>query len=225
MIDMPVDLSSEMLGNINLSDLSGKIDNLTPVIDVVRQTWDTQTLEQLKEGKVSVPDETINESIAKTIDENSAIKSLQVTSVDDGKMKLTADTKKFGKVILLCRIDQFEHNKDTSVLKFKVLEKDLPDNGTMSWIFSRISLSMAEKFVGKVNLGDTIKTKISGNTVTVDFHDAVRESSFGQAELFGYSLSDAVIVEQAVPKDGYVEFKTALNLPDTVKNMLQNILK
>ena len=225
MIDMPVDISSQMLGNINFSELSGQVENLKPVIDVVRQTWDMQTLEQLKDGKVAISDEMINESIAKTIDENSAIKGLKVTSVGDGKMKLTAETKKFGPVELLCRIDQFEHSKDTSVLKFKVLEKNLPDNGTMSWIFSRISLSMAEKLVGKVDLGENVKTKISGNTVTVDFQEALKASSFGQIQLFGYSLSDAVVVEQAVPKEGYVEFKTALNLPDTVKNMLDNILK
>lgn len=225
MIDMPVDISSQMLGNINFSDLSGQVENLKPVIEVVRQTWDMQTLEQLKDGKVAVSDEMLNESIAKTIDENSAIKGLKVTSVGDGKMQLIADTKKFGPVELLCRIDQFEHSKDTSVLKFKVLEKNLPDNGTMSWIFSRISLSMAEKLVGKVDLGENVKTKISGNTVTVDFQDALKASSFGQIQLFGYSLSDAVVVEQAVPKEGYIEFKTALNLPDTVKNMLDNILK
>lgn len=225
MIDMPVDISSQMLGDINFSELSGQVENLKPVIDVVRQTWDMQTLEQLKDGKVAVSDEMINESIAKNIDENSVIKGLKVTSVGDGKIKLTADTKKFGPVELLCRIDQFEHSKDTSVLKFKVLEKNLPDNGTMSWIFSRISLSMAEKLVGKVNLGENVKTKISGNTVTVDFQEALKASSFGQIQLFGYSLSDAVVVEQAVPKEGYVEFKTALNLPDTVKNMLDNILK
>lgn len=225
MIDMPVDISSQMLGDINFSELSGQVENLKPVIDVVRQTWDMQTLEQLKDGKVAVSDEMINESIAKTIDENSAIKGLKVTSVGDGKIKLTADTKKFGPVELLCRIDQFEHSKDTSVLKFKVLEKNLPDNGTMSWIFSRISLSMAEKLVGKVDLGENVKTKISGNTVTVDFQEALKASSFGQIQLFGYSLSDAVVVEQAVPKEGYIEFKTALNLPDTVKNMLDNILK
>ncbi|MBP2631183.1 MAG: hypothetical protein H6Q70_1811 [Firmicutes bacterium] len=225
MIDMPVDISSQMLGDINFSELSGQVENLKPVIDVVRQTWDMQTLEQLKDGKVAVSDEMINESIAKNIDENSAIKGLKVTSVGDGKMKLTADTKKFGPVELLCRIDQFEHSKDTSVLKFKVLEKNLPDNGTMSWIFSRISLSMAEKMVGKVDLGENVKTKISGNTVTVDFQEALKASSFGQIQLFGYSLSDAVVIEQAVPKEGYIEFKTSLNLPDTVKNMLDNILK
>lgn len=225
MIDMPIDIPSQMLGDIDVRAVSGQVEDFTPVIQVVRETWDTQTFEQLRDGRVSVPDDVVNESIAKGIENNTGIQALNITSVGDGKLKLSAETKKFGRIVLLCRIDQFVHNKDTSTLKFKVLEKDLPDNGTMSWIFSRISLSMAEKLVGKVDLGSTIKTKISGNTVTVDFQQAVKESAAGQTSFFGYALSDVIVVEEAVPKDGYIEFKTSLDVPDTVKNMLLNILK
>lgn len=225
MMDMPIDIQSEVAGNIDLGSISQNIANYTPTINVVREIWDTQTLEQLIDGKVNITDDVINQSLAAGIEDNPKIKSITVKSVGNGKLQLAIDAKKIGRVNLLCRIDQFEHNADVSQLKFKVLEKELLDNGTLSWIFSRVSLSFAEKFVGKVDLGDNVKTKIRGNTVTVDFHDAVKATDFGKTEILGYSLCDAVLVKQAVPQDGYIEFQTDLNVPASVKGMLSNILK
>lgn len=224
-MDMPISMPAEALGSLNFSSLSGSIADLSPMIAVVRHTWSTQTLAGLREGKVTVPDDVINESLAKYSDENSSIHDIEITSLGDSKLRLIAKTKKFGAVDITCRIDQFEHNKDISFLKFTVLEKDLPDQEVLSWIFSRVSLSMVEKMVGRIDLGESIKTKVVGDTVAIDFHQALEETEFGSANLFGYRLSDAIVIENAVPKEGYIEFKTMLNMPETVKSMLYNIVK
>lgn len=225
MVDMPVVLEAEAPSGSGFASFSGSIADFSPVIEVVRHTWNTQTLTDLRDGRIAVPDDVINTSLAKYADENSSIHDIRVTSLGDDKLRLVAKTKKFGAVDFLCRIDQFEHNRDISLLKFTVLEKDLPDQQVLSWIFSRVSLSMVEKMVGRIDLGDQVKTKVVGDTVAIDFHEALANSEFGKANLLGYGLSDAILIESASPKDGYIEFKTSLNLPDAVKTMLYRMLK
>lgn len=225
MIDLPMALPVQTQGAFDFSGISGQVENFAPVIAVVRQTWNTQTLSDLKEGKLAVPDDVVNESLAKYSDESAGVHDIKVTSLGDGKLRLEAVTKKFGRVDFLCRIDQFTHNKDISFLKFTVLEKNLPDQGLMSWIISRVSLSMVEKMVGSIELGEKIHTKVVKDTVAIDFHEALHETAFGKTSLLGYRLSDALVIESAVPKDGYIEFQTSLNLPDAVKRALFNIVK
>ena len=226
MLDMPVIIEEAApAAGFDLGAISDSIADFTPAANMIRQIWNTQTLAQLMDGKVAVPDEVINESLAKYIDEDSPIYNIKVTSVGDNKLQLMAETKKFGRVDFLCRIDQFEHNKDISFLKFTVLEKNLPDQGLLSWVVSRLSLSMMEKLVGHIDFGDSISTKVVRDTVAIDFHEALNNTVFGKASLLGYSVSDALVIESAEPKEGYVEVKTSLNLPDSVKTALYNILK
>lgn len=227
MVDMPAVLHVEESSSsgINFGGLSERVADLTPIIQVVRHTWSTQTLAGLKDGKVTVPDDVINESLAKYSAENSSVHDIRVTSLGEDKLRLTAKTQKFGAIDFVCRIDQFQHDQDISLLKFTVLEKDLPDQAVLSWIFSRVSLSMVEKMVGRIELGENTKTRVVGDTVAIDFHEALAHTEFGKANLFGYSLGNALEIESAAPKEGYIEFKTALHLPDTVKSMLSNILK
>lgn len=225
MIDIPIDAPVQAAIHSGYQSFSESIADLSPVINIVRHTWSTQTLADLKEGKVAIPDDVVNESLAKYADANASVRDIQITSLGEGKLRLIAKTQKFGSIDFLCRIDQFTHNQDVSLLKFTVLEKDLPDQSVLSWIISRVSLSMVEKMVGRIDLGEQIKTKVTGDTVAIDFHQALAATDFGKANLFGYGLSDAISIESAVPKEGYIEFKTGLHLPETVKTMLYNILK
>ena len=59
-----------------------------------------------------------------------------------------------------------------------------------------------------------------GNSVTVDFQELLRASDIGQTSVQGYNLLDVLRIEEAVPHDGYVEFRTSLELPDTLKAVL-----
>lgn len=224
-MDMPIAMLEEAVQTIDLSAVKSGVADLAPVVEIVRHTWSTQTLAQISEGRVAVPDEVINSSLTKYTEGNQKISGIRVASLGDGRLRLTAQTEKLGTVDFLCRIDHLRHDKDISLLKFTVLEKDLPDQEVLSWIISRVSLSMVEKMVGRIEFGDTVKTKIVGDTVAIDFHDALAATAFGKASLFGYRLGDALVIEEATPRDGYMEFKTALNLPDGVKQMVHNILK
>lgn len=225
MLDLPVDIQAGAIGGIDLGSISETVADLEPVMAVVRHTWNTQTFDELKEGKVTVPDDVINGSLARYSNENSHIYNIKVTSLGENKLRVEAETKKFGSVNMVCRIDQLEHNRDISLLKMTVLEKDLPHHEVLSWIVSRVSLSMVEKMVGKIELGETIKTKIVHDTIAIDFHEALAQTDFGRSSLLGYRISDALVIENAVPKEGYIEFKTSLAAPDTLKSMLYNIVK
>ena len=44
------------------------------------------------------------------------------------------------------------HDGDKSYVCYKVKERELLDHGLMSWIVSRVSLSMAERLLGPVRL-------------------------------------------------------------------------
>lgn len=128
-MDMPVDLPSSWISQIDLSAISGKVADFTPVIKVIKDTWNKQTLEGLREGKVAVSDELLNESLARSIENNENISDLQVTSIGDKKIKIKANTAHLGRVEMTCRIDRFEHNKDNSTVQFTVVKKKLPDKG------------------------------------------------------------------------------------------------
>ncbi len=224
-MDMPTDLPADWLNQVNLDDLYAKVADFAPVINVVKDTWNMQTLAGLREGKLVVADEIINESLARSVEKNPNISEMKITSLDDKKVKIEGKTKSLGRVELTCRIDRFEHNKENSVVQFTVLKKKLPDKQFLSFFVSQFSLSMMENFVGKLDLGDDIPLKINGNTVTVDLKKVLAESHFGKTELYGYKLIDTIKIEEAVPQKGGIAFKASLDVPDSVGNSLENILK
>lgn len=139
-MDMPA--IADFAAQIDFAKVSEKIADYRPAIEIIKSTWDKSTLEEIAGGRVIVPDDVINERLAEFAKDNESVESVFLESVGDGRFKLMADTKKTGRVELLCRIEEFVHNESADYIKVKVLEKSLPDHGTMSWIFSRLSLSM-----------------------------------------------------------------------------------
>lgn len=219
MMDMPVAIVENMQ-QIDWGAVSAQAEQYKPVFDVVKKTWSKESLLDIIQGHIAVPDDTINEAIAARIDEESQVKSLSITSRENGRLEIHADTKKIGRVELSGTVDAFVHDAEQSYMTYTVRERALKDHGLMSWFFSRISLSMAEKLVGHVELSEDLPTTIKGNSVTVDFQELLRASDIGQTSVQGYNLLDVLRIEEAVPHDGYVEFRTSLELPDTLKAVL-----
>lgn len=224
MIDLPAAASG--LQQINLGSLSAAIEDYGPVIEVVRKTWDKESLRDILNGHLAVPDQVINEAISKKVAsmEDSPVKSLSIASKENGRLAINADTNKLGRIELSGTVDAFVHDASHSYMTYTLKERELKDHGFMSWIFSRISLSMAEKIVGPIELSDDLPTTIHGNTITVDFNDLLRSSELGQTTIRGYNLLDVVHIDGAVPHEGYVEFATSVDLPENVRSMLLNIL-
>ncbi|MFA6849033.1 MAG: hypothetical protein WCS30_01640 [Selenomonadaceae bacterium] len=223
MMDMPAAVT-ETVNSIDWSNASAAVEDYAPAIDVVKKTWDKESLRDILSGRIAVPDDVINNAIADHIDGASKVTKLVIASQSDGRLKINADTKSMGRVELLGTIDEFVHDGDQSYVTYTLKKRSLLDHGTLSWIFSRISLSMAQKIVGKIDLGDELPSKTQGNTITIDYSELLNQSDLGQTAFMGYNLLDALRIEKAEPHDGYVEFTTGLNVPDSVKTMLINIL-
>ena len=224
MIDMPVIISSQVMESVKGWSSEIKIPDLSHVIAVLKDTWDLQTFSNLEQGKVAISDDVINQSLAAAIEDNEQVKELSITSLEDHKLKITALTKKAGHIILVCKVEQFVHNKDNSFMKLKVVDKKLADKPIISWIFSKVSLAMVTKLVGNVDPGHGLAVKIVGNEVTIDFHQALYNSNIGTIDVLGYKPLDAMIITEAVPQKGFVNFTTALDLPDHIKDMIKNVL-
>ncbi|MEG6585344.1 hypothetical protein [Dendrosporobacter sp. 1207_IL3150] len=225
MITIPVDLPADFTSKISFAELEAKVADLSPVMHIIQETWDYQTVENLEKGLVVVPDHIINKSLTEAIGQHDQIKELTINSIGEGKLKITAITKDAGRVVLTCKIVQFQHTKHNSIMQLKVLDKKLPDKPMLSWIFSKVSLAMAAKFVGNIDMAAGITVDIKGNAATVNFHQALYNSRFGSAELFGYKPLDAIVINDALPQSGCIEFHTGLDMPENVKAMVRNLLE
>lgn len=216
----------ESIQSVDMATLMAAINSYAPAIQVIRDTWSRETLSELIDGNVAVPDKVINKALSDMTKENpdGDVESIELRSRADGKLEIKAKTKSIGRIEMTGTIEKFVHNPDESIMCFKVKERALKDHGLQSWLVSRMSLSMAEHLVGKINISEELPTRIKGNTIMFDFHESLQGGRLAKTELNGHRLLDMIEIEEAVPKDGYIAFKTKLNIPDDVKDMFRDLL-
>ena len=144
----------------------------------------------------------------------------------NGRLEILAKTKKAGRIEFSGTIEDFVHNSQESHVTYKVKERALKDHGLASWFFSRMSLSMAQKLFGKVDLGESLPTNIHGNTITVDCKSALDQSELAKATIKEHRVLDMVEIKSAIPHDGYITFTTSLNIPEDIqRDVLDMILR
>lgn len=223
-ITIPANFADSVVGSVKDWSTDIKVADVSDFISVLKETWDLQTFENLQAGRIAVPDDVINQTLADAIAGSDQVKALKVTSLEDNKIRIDALSSKSGHILLICKITQFEHDKNHSVIKLKALDKRLPDKPLLSWIFSRVSLAMVTKITGNINPGHGVAVSIYGNEATIDFHQALNASKLGQAEVFGYKPLDYLIVRDALPEKNHVLFNTSLDLPDNIGAMVKNAL-
>lgn len=223
MIDLPAGWQ-EKAAQVDWSKVQEAVQDYGPVIQVIQNTWDKESLLEISQGKLFVPDDVMNKAIAKRISADSTVKSVTIASHANGRMDVRAETEKVGPVELSGEIQEFVHDGDKSYMVYRVRERNIPDHGLMSWVFSRISLSMAERLVGHIELSEDLPVQIQHNSVRIDYSKVLSESDFGKTEFQGHRLLDMVEIDKATPKDGGVEFETKLNIPDDVKDALKQLV-
>ena len=224
-MDMPA-IISEYFPGISVESISEAVEDYQPAWQVIQHTWSNETLKEIMQGKVSVPDSVINEAIAESLqaekDGSEAaaeppVTELKLTSRENGRLEIFANTKKIGRVEFSGTIEEFVHNKEDSHVTYRVRERALKDHGLASWFFSRISMSMSQKLFGKFDLGESLPTSIKGNYITVDCRKALEQSKLAKAEIKGYPVLDMLEIKNAVPHDGYIMFETRLNIPQEIQ--------
>lgn len=193
---------------------------------IISQTWDAQTLQQLKDGVVAVPQPLINEYLKSVLTDSDKIKSAQISIHPDNKLEANVDTVASGKVILSGTILQLVQNKDKSLMKVHIDKKELAGSPVTSWIFSRMSIGMLTKLFGNpLNDNDYgIVTSADGNTLSVDFKDFIAKSQLNNAQFMGNKLIDAVNIDSVSTDEGVLYLHTSFNVSNMALNALTSIL-
>lgn len=223
MIDLPVSWQ-EQLQQIDWAKVQEKVADYGPALHVIRDTWDRETLTEISRGNLFVSDKMLNEAIARNIKEDSPARSVLLESKENGRLNVTIDTVKLGKVELSGEVREFVHDGDKSYMVYRVRERNISNHGLMSWVFSRISMAMAQRMVGKLHISDDMPVEIKHNNVRIDYSKVLADSDFGKTMFHGHRLLDMIEIENATPKEGGIMFKTKLNIPDDVKDDLKNLL-
>lgn len=220
MIDLPVHWQ-EQLQQIDWAKVQEKVADYGPAMKVIKDTWDRETLAEISQGNLFVSDKMLNEAIAKNIKEDSPAKSIVLESQENGRLNITVDTAKVGKMELSGEVKEFVHAGDKSYMVYRVRERNIPNHGLMSWVFSRVSLGMAQRMVGALQVPENLPVEIKHNTVRIDYSKVLAESDFGKTMFHGHRLLDMIEIEKATPKAGGIMFQTKLNVPDDVKDSLK----
>lgn len=218
MIDLPANIDTSLqAGWVQVQD---QVADYGPTLEKIRKVWDKQSLMALLQGHVFVSDDLMNEAIAKKVPADGGVKAIHITSHENGRMDIKAETTRHGTLTMSGDIEDFVHKDGQSYMVYHVRSKRLPGHGLMSWIFSRVSLGMAQRFAGALDLPEELPMQIQGNRVRIDYSQLVASSSLGQTEFMGHKLADMLVIKGATPKDGGIEFATSLNIPPEVRMAL-----
>ncbi|WP_303841229.1 hypothetical protein [Selenomonas ruminantium] len=223
MIDLPANWQDQ-LQQIDWAKIQEKVSDYGPALKIIKDTWDRETLAEISQGNLFVSDKMLNEAIAKNIKGDSPVRSVLLESKENGRLNITIDTAKIGKVELSGEVKEFVHEGDKSYMVYRVRERNIPHHGLMSWVFSRISLAMAQRMVGKLSISEDLPVEIKHNNVRIDYSKVLAESDFGRTMFHGHRLLDMIEIEKATPKEGGIMFQTKLNIPEDVKDDLKSLL-
>lgn len=227
MIDLPP-VIEESIMSIDFDSFRASLNEAGPFLSIIKETWNRQTLIDIISGHIAVPDEEINKAIKENLEKRSKkgnLTDLSLVSRKDGKIELQAVTKRLGRIELIGTIEDCVHDGNRSYITYHMEERALKDQGLLSWVVSRISLSMTVKLFGDLDVADDLPVTISGNRVTVDFSERLNKSAFAQKEYKGIRIIDMFKIEKAEPHDGYIVFKTSLEIPDSLKSSLKGIFR
>ena len=223
MIDLPANWQDQ-LQQIDWAKIQEKVSDYGPALKIIKDTWDRETLAEISQGNLFVSDKMLNEAVAKNIKGDSPVRSVLLESKENGRLNITIDTAKIGKVELSGEVKEFVHEGDKSYMVYRVRERNIPHHGLMSWVFSRISLAMAQRMVGKLSISEDLPVEIKHNNVRIDYSKVLAESDFGRTMFHGHRLLDMIEIEKATPKEGGIMFQTKLNIPEDVKDDLKSLL-
>lgn len=224
-IDIPAHVVED-LRSVDWSGVKAAVADYAPVLTVLRDTWDRETLKEIADGHLFVRDAMINDAIAQSIGTDGNVTGLTLTSHADGRLDIVCTTnKKYKRIELSGTLEEIVHDSERSYAVYRVRKKNIPHHGIVSWVFSRISLSMVERMVGRLDVSDRVPVDVHGNRVHVDFHAVLAASRLGRTEFRGHRLIDMVEIEGAKVRDGGILFDTKLNVPDDVKDALRAVLQ
>ena len=201
----------------SLKNKFNKIENVTFLHNVFSDVMDNATINEIRNGKIFISEQTINEELAKSIsqEKSSLVKDMNVALFDE---KLNLIVKLEEKSIHLSGvIEKFICNSKEAKLVYVVSDHKFEGGGISSWIFSKLTLSFMHKFIGEDKIPENIDVIVNGNVIEVDFLRWINASKLGKRNIGGVKVFDVLRIENAMPKEGGVEIKVSLeNLKQVV---------
>ena len=185
-----------------------------------------QDIRELLGGRVNMPDEVTNDLLKKQLEKTPKIRDLSVHSRKNGRLEIQVATDtELGGVKVSGTIEDFVVNKDEAYAMYRIKGKKLLNHGGLTgWLFSNLSLSLLNKWAGHVDL-ENLPVKVDGNTVRVDFRDALLQSDYAQKTIGGYKLLDVLRISGAKPIEDNIRLQTDLAVPDSLKKVLKEYVK
>ena len=194
--------------------------------NVLKDTWSAQTLKDLENGVIAVPESAINEYLEAALPEHPDIRSAHLAIHPDNKLALNIDTKGTGKMALEGTVTRFVQNSDESDMSIQIGKRKMLDKPITSWFFAHISLGMLTKLFGNPlnDEQDKFITKIHGNTLDIDFKPYVSQSTLSRVSAGGFSLFDLFSVDSLSTDEGVVYLHTSWLGSSFVLSSLHQIL-
>ncbi len=221
----PPALPVSFADSVSAWSADAQLPGVSEIRPLLQSIWDLQTFENLQNGKIAVPDDAINAYLADALKEQTEVSELSISCRADQTLAINARTKSVGRIELICKLEQFEHNSQHTMIRLHVSDKKLPDQPVLSWMFARVSLAMATKLTGPIDAGQGVNVSISGNSITVDLREALLNSSFGRSNVFGWQPINALEIKSALPCDGYLLLTTGLDIPENIRKLVAAFLR
>ena len=211
----------------NLKERIGKIEKYAPSVDALQTVLDSNTLTELRHGKVFITDKALNDVMAKQISKSDTpiIENFISSSHSDGKMEIEISLQKLGTVVLIGSIQEFRCKNGNAIISYQVEEHRIRETKIISWLFSQISLGVMQKFIDIDKIHEDIDVNINGNLIIIDLSRLLASSRLGTTEVNGIRIIDMLEIEGAIPKDRGIEISAKLNAIGQAKERFKEFLK
>ncbi|EAX48828.1 hypothetical protein TcarDRAFT_2517 [Thermosinus carboxydivorans Nor1] len=195
-------------------------------VATIKEFLNAQTLDQLRQGVVAVPEEVVNEYLAGALANFPGITEARVTILPDNKLRLAFTARQTGRVVVEGRIMKFVQNQDESQMVVAVGKRSLRDRPVASWLFSHLSLGALVKLFGNplTGAGDYFVARFDGNLLVVDFRPYIDQSPLRTVTFAGRSLVDLIAVDAVTTGSGVLYLHVSYHGPGELLALLRQFL-
>lgn len=172
-----------------------------------------QTIDGINSGIWVIPEEAINQYFASYADNND-VKNPTLKILDENKMYIAFDSG-LGRVGLNCEVKQFVHNQTESYAEVYVRKKEVAHKPIVTWMLKYISIgAIADLYGNPLKDIKQVDTRISGNTIKVNFRPLVEQS------LLSNDIGKKVEISNITTQEGILELHTNMRAVDLLEILM-----
>ena len=193
------------------------------VWSIAKDTWSRETVQEILDGKVTIPDKEMNTLLATFLNDDKGEK-LTISSHENRRLDIRARTQRWGTLEMQGTLEELIHNDESSRVVYRIEKRGIKNHGFASWIFSRVSLSLIEKLFGPLELSEDLPTKREGNKLTVNLRPKLEKSKLAEKKIGNTSLLHILTIEGVTPHEGYIQLDASLHIPEPARQLIKKVL-